>query len=701
MIKISVFNGMTSKMPIESNLETVVQVIRQDANLANATQSYRTTHNKEFKVRNPLFAVACTFEGGKGKEHIKELTGCSLVDFDHILKEEGGTSPSQIIDPLKKKICNDPHTLMCYTTISGNGIRIIFRYELPTDYPIAFAAGNAYYERLVNLESDKQCKNVNRLSGLAYDPDVYFNPDATAFTSEEIKTAFSKVAKESKSQKQISRIATYYEDIIKPKLDTDGIHYGPGTHNDYVMRVGYMLASKRYARAEATKWAMRQFPEYDGVEQVFKSCFAKTASQKDSNGNGGSSKNNRIANVNEIIAFLDAHIKLRYNIITNRSEYLNKNGRWKEFAERSSNSLWKRMSTTMRVFKSDMLKVIESDYTASYHPFKEYLDGIPLQELEPGKDYIRELANSVRVKGDEAEQELWYQDLKKWLVGMIAGWIDEDAVNNVILVFIGEQGAYKTTWFNKLLPPELKEYFHTKTNSRRMNKDDLIALSQFGLICYEELDEMTPSEMNQLKAAVTTVYINERAAYAHYSEQRKHINTFCGTGNNPQFLNDPTGNRRWLPFEIEHIDSPYEHPFHHAGIFAQAYALYKSGYRYWFTYEEIQEQNRHNFQFEAPRLELELVDLYFRKPTEGENGELMTAARAMQLINCNMSQKLSAARISKAFRELDFKEHRTNRCRGYIVIIRTAEEIKAYQTSLALKSKINKTLLSSLPKVTE
>lgn len=691
MTKISLFDGMTSKTPIEGSLEGVVEVIREDPKLASITQSYRLTHNKEFKIRSPLFAVACTFEGGKGQENLKELTGCSLVDFDHIQRDEGRTKSEEtsvpIIDNLKQKIRADPHTLMCYTTISGNGIRIIFRYELPNDYLSAFAAGNLYYERLVNLESDKQCKNVTRLSALAHDPDVYFNPDAIAFKNEEIKLAFSEATQKTKKLKKINRIATYYEDFIKPKLDIDGIRYEPGHHNDYVMRVGYMLASKRYARADATEWAVSQFPEYDGVEQVFKSCFSKAAPQKDSNGGGSSNNGKNIANVNEIMTYLDGHIKLRYNIITTRYEYQEKNGKWTILLDRHVNSLWKRISATQKVFKSDIINVIESDYTAGYHPFKTYLEGIPRQKLEPGKDYIRELASTVRVKGDEAEQELWYQDLKKWLVGMIAGWIDEDAVNNVILVFIGEQGAYKTTWFNKLLPPELKAYFYTKTNSKRMNKDDLIALSQFGLICCEKLDEMTPSEMNQLKAAVTMTYINERAAYARYSEQRKHINTFCGTGNNPQFLNDPTGNRRWLPFEIEYIQSPYEHPFHHAGIFAQAYDLYKSGFRYWFTNEEIQEQNRHNFQFEAPRLELELVDLYFRKPTEGENGELMTAARALQLISCNMSQKLSATRISKAFRELGFKEHRSNRCRGYIAVSRTAEDIKAYQTSLALKAR--------------
>lgn len=212
---------------------------------------------------------------------------------------------------------------------------------------------------------------------------------------------------------------------------------------------------------------------------------------------------------------------------------------------------------------------------------------------------------------------------------MIAGWIDEGAVNNVILVFIGRQGAYKTTWFNYLLPPELKQYFYTKANARRMTKDDIIALSQYALICYEELDTMSPSELNQLKAVVTMQYTNERAAYGHYAEQRKHINTFCGTGNNPEFLSDPTGNRRWLPYEIESILSPREHPFNYEGIYAQAYALYKSDFRYWFTDEEIEKQNRHNRAFEAPRLEQELVDLYFRKPTEAETGEIMPIAREL------------------------------------------------------------------------
>ena len=94
------------------------------------------------------------------------------------------------------------------------------------------------------------------------------------------------------------------------------------------MRVGYMLAKKRYAHADVLKWALQMFPEYNGVEQVIKSCYDNTpgASRKASGGGGGGSGNggsdNRFASVEEIRIFLDGHIRLRYNLITQRYEFL-------------------------------------------------------------------------------------------------------------------------------------------------------------------------------------------------------------------------------------------------------------------------------------------------------------------------------------------------------------------------------------------
>ena len=748
-MKVSIFHDMTCKLPLPGLLEGVANLIRTDEKLAVFTRSYRQTGSKTFKNESQLFAVPCLFEGGKGRSNIRQLTGMSLVDFDHVFPIDGTADKADTtaLHELKAKIIADPHTLMSYITMSGNGLRVIFTYEIapefsgvPKDedevkkfeayYQQAFYAGNAYYEKLLGAKADMQCKNVTRLSGLAHDPEVFLRPqsEVTPFTAEEISTAATAYVKQSKEDKQIQRIQTYFDTLIAPQLAKAKVEFRSGSHNDYVMRVGYKLAERRFSKKVALRWAMQKFgKDYPDTEQVINSCFANASPHGKQGGGGGSRGDSKTATVEEIKSFLDGHISLRFNEITSRVEYEipadNTDAhRFMPVNDRIVNSLWSQMSTITRVNIQDMYRVIESDYVPVFNPFKEYLNSLPQITQtstdnvsdEPGsckpivsqqqnlcksvksvgvqdkkqsvgdRDYIQELAQTVRVKGGEQEQMLWHLYLKKWLVGMVASWISDDVVNNVILVLIGEQGAYKTTWFNYLLPPPLKQYFYTKTNANRMSKDDILTLAQYALVCCEELDTMRPAELNQLKAAVTMPSIDERAAYAHYHEHRKHIASFCGTGNNTQFLSDPTGNRRWLPFEVESIVSPRDHPFHYEGIYSQALALYESGFQYWFTKEEIQELNRHNRQFETPHLERELVSLYFRVPKEGENGMFMTSARAIQIVGTGISQKLSPTRVGLSFNELGFQRVRYHGIRGYLVIQRTAEEMQAYQKGIIL-----------------
>ena len=825
-MNVSIFHDMTCKLPVPGLLEGVADLIRTDEKLAVFTRSYRQTGSKTFKNESQLFAVPCLFEGGKGRSNIRQLTGMSLVDFDHVVPNTNDslsntnctndTNKVTTLAEMKAKVIADPHTLMSYVTMSGNGLRVIFTYEIapefsgvPKDeeevkkfeayYQQAFYAGNAYYEKLLGAKADMQCKNITRLSGLAHDPDVFLRPpdDAVPFTTDEISTAATAYARQSKEEKQMQRIQAYYDTLIAPQLAKDNIVFRSGSHNNYVMRVGYKLAERRFPKKAAIRWANSVFgKDYPDTEQVITSCFANASPHGNCGGGGGSGNrgDSKYASVDVIKSFLDGHIRLRYNEITARVEYsLNTNGNpantndfvantnctrfveapltkgsndtndnpantneesarfvefgrfvfekentpcsWQPISDRIVNSLWAEMSQVTRVVKQDIYTIIESDYVPLFNPFKAYFANLPtkrqpsknpdegfdapstlMSERRAGAVYIpstmrgeglgesggallqgkegrggfrkesqspfgaiQELAQTVRVKGGEQEQMLWYRYLKKWLVAMVASWLSDDAVNNVILVLIGEQGAFKTTWFNYLLPPELRRYFYTKTNANRMSKDDLLTLAQYGLVCCEELDTMRPAELNQLKAVVTMPSIDERAAYAHFHEHRKHIASFCGTGNNPQFLSDPTGNRRWLPFEVESIISPRDNPFDYDAIYAEAYTLYKCGFRYWFEKDEIQELNRHNRKFETPRLEQELVDLYFRRPGPEEVGEFMSVARALQIISAGISQKLSAVYTGRAFSELGFNRVRTKRSRGFIVVCRTGEEMKAYQ----------------------
>ena len=407
------------------------------------------------------------------------------------------------------------------------------------------------------------------------------------------------------------------------------------------------------------------------------------------------------ATVEDIKTFLSDHIYLRHNVITGRIECrvptkdlwelgtdpfeAAQVDKWQPISDRIVNSLWTAMSRDKPVRAQDLFRVIESDFVPDYHPFRYYLENLP--EWDGETDYILGMSVSVQVKGDVEEQILFATYLKKWLVGMVAAWIDPNVVNNVILVLIGEQGSYKTTWFNYLLPPELKDYFYTKTNANRMGRDDLLTLAQYALVCCEELDTMKPAELNQLKAAVTMPSIDERAAYAHFHEHRQHIASFCGTGNNVQFLSDETGNRRWLPFEIERITSPREVPFDYQGIYSQAYALYQEGFQYWFSREEIQQLSQHNATFETPHTAHELISRYLRKPKPGEPSDFLSATDILQLVGSNPVLKLTTNKIGRAMTDLGFERMRTGSERGYNVVQYSAEEIKARQRMKACDAK--------------
>ena len=168
------------------------------------------------------------------------------------------------------------------------------------------------------------------------------------------------------------------------------------------------------------------------------------------------------ATVEEIQRFLEDHVMLRYNVVTRRVESLSPspspiregNG-WEPVTDRLVNSLWTEMSRDRQVRVQDIYRVLESDFVPEYHPFRFYLDSLPPWN---GKDdYILELSSTVFVQGDVEEQMRFYEYLKKWLVAMVAAWIDDTVVNNVILVLIGPQGSYKTTWFQYLLPPPLRQ----------------------------------------------------------------------------------------------------------------------------------------------------------------------------------------------------------------------------------------------------
>ena len=685
---LSLFRSYRDMKPTETTLKDIVGLIRHDAGTAARTQSHRYYLQQQHpqaasreKSACPCFAVSVHFDGGKSKEHIDGWTHLVMADFDHI--------PAERMAECVRRVREDPHTLLAYTTISGTGLRIVAAYEAADGHQprseqelhvLAFGRMNEHYARLTGLSYDEKCKNVTRLSGLAHDPEAFFNLDATAFVIERPEPKPHPARREA-SEKRLARIVATAERL----LADEGIAYTEHHHNEYIMRMGYLLNAYGADQEAATQWAVERFADYDGdVAGIVRSCYRRTeehgtrslyARKKAPDDRAGKNR----ATVDDIEAFLNRQGRFRKNTVTGKYEFAPEGtDEFKDLTDREVNSLWRRLcKEAAPARKTELQTVIESDFVPLYNPFREYVDALPA--WDGATDYIGQLSARVHVKHGA---ELIDGFFKKWLVAMLAALLDEETVNHEILVLIGRQGIYKTTWLNNLLPPELRRYFYLKSNSRNISKDDLLTLSEFAVVCLEELDEMDSRELNQLKALTTMRHVNERAAYAHFKEMRPHIASFCGTSNNRQFLNDLSGNRRWMPFEVESIDSPYDNPVDYTHVFAQAYALTRNGYHYWLDDEEIRTLNGHNRQFEVPCLEQELILTHYRRPLEGEACIFVTNAQILARINAGLRHGLSPVKIGMVMSQEGFQQVRVGGKRGYRVIELTGDEIYRNQQAM-------------------
>ena len=550
------------------------------------------------KNAQPAFIPSVLLEGGRTYAHVKGFTGFIMVDIDGI--------PPERFAAILTLVKEDIHSFLVYITISGCGIRVISHVEggvTKANYRMVWEWVNDHYARLCEVEIDGQCKNATRMSVLCHDPEALLRPEASSF-----HTSGMKPREKPKRGTAVTVTAERAYKIIRAQLEEEGIAYAPGSYNDYVSRCFYHTNRYGVPQGDAEVWALRTFPDYprEQLLPIVKSCYSLTMEfntvslprsvRKKEKENDSSHKK---ATVEEMEEFINGYMKFRMNMLTHQIEtqliadaYTDRPEasacHWQRLTDHIENSLWCAMQHHgMAVNLNELHTLLGSDFVKEYHPLKEYLDGLPPWDGET--DYIGRLATMVHVKesphsplqqdksrerNDLSETPVRFADiLKRWMVSMIAAALDETVVKQVILTLIGRQGSYKTSFMQHILPPVLSEYYTTKSNSSRMTKDDLFTMTENLVINLEEIDTMPPSELNQLKAMVTQRYVDERRAYGRNKVHLPHVASFVATGNNLQFLTDDTGNRRWLPFEVEDIDSPWEADIPYEGIYSQTYAL--------------------------------------------------------------------------------------------------------------------------------
>jgi hypothetical protein len=687
-------------------LEALVQSIRTSESLRDRTMTYRalraTDKDAADKIKKnfPGFLPAATVSEKRDRAHVTALTGLVMCDFDHV--------PADQLQEVRQKVNADPHTVLSYVTVSGEGLRVLAGYVVPEKdcaeptardrfYRRIFQAINEYYTQLTGHEFDPACKDLSRLSFAAYDPDAYFNPDGTRFTPEELDVHTKESLKRQKAQKKkknkaLNQINEIYKKKIKPDLMRQGVIYKQGSRNQHVMRTGYILNKYGFELENAQAWAVAQFADYPEAAEVLNYCYSRTeehgewADQLESFEQGGNSGKLSVATLNDILEFMRLKTDMRRNVVLGRPEL-----RWKD-SELFTSSIEPMVHTLMyqmemerqlEAKKDKLYTLLTSEQVEEYNPLTEYLESLPQWNPITDPDYLQELADTVTLLDNEPNaHDLWSRCLKKWMVWMLVGWTHVDEVNHSILYLIGAQGTYKSTWCTSLLPPQLADYMKIKQNSSEVRTDDLISMSSYALIVHEEADAMSQRESNTLKAMVTAKYSDERAPYARSPQRRVNIASICATGNNEQFLSNEQGTRRSLVFRVKSIVSPIDKPFNYEGIYSQAYYLMTHGFQYFFNPEEQAELEAHNRQFELANYEEAAIQTNLRKPGEGF-GKLywMQAAQIAETLSARSGGRMryDANIIGKILTKLGFPKTRRRGYSGYKFVLLEFDEVRRQQ----------------------
>ena len=331
----------------------------------------------------------------------------------------------------------------------------------------------------------------------------------------------------------------------------------------------------------------------------------------------------------------------------------------------------------LQVSAREVMAVLQSHRIPDVHPLRDYvMQCRPYTSDQP--DWIQYLADQVKVNGGEEKQKLWHCCFRKWFVAMVASWLEDEVVNQQVLVLIGKQGTFKTTWLEHLLPPELRAYGCKMANSAQLNKDERLRIAEYGLIALDEIDAMSPKELNVMKSVITASDISERAAYGYTKERRIRLASFCASGNKQEFLTDITGNRRWLPFHTLSIQNPFCTTLPYEQLYAQAKWLIDNGFQYWFDMDDIDTIEQHNDAFRAQENEEQLLAVYFDIPAEGQ-GQFMTTAEISEklVLRGSIKKPMTITRLSMILKKAGYKDVRkgANRVRGWLVYERTMDEV--------------------------
>ena len=337
------------------NREVLEYNIMHSAPVKTNTEGYRSMMKvdkrtaEDIKHRLPCITPSVQLKGSSKKlTDFRKETYWLMLDYDDV--------PPENIAALRQTARNIPFTMIFYITVSGKGFRILLRYMRPEGcnltatelHQLAIRKAMELYDKLLGISSDKQCQDMVRSCGLAYDPEAYFNWNAEvlAITREEVEN-FEKATKQQEEQnrkrqteaeKPRKKSPRKQEDEAPPKtLTTEEIlqyvdklaesweeRFEEHHHNSYVVIYATFCLCFGAEKEEAVKHMADKFGgEYADTERVAREIYKHTERlgtwkirQQ------GDDEQKRYTSMRALLGWLGARYEMHHNTLSNQYDCL-------------------------------------------------------------------------------------------------------------------------------------------------------------------------------------------------------------------------------------------------------------------------------------------------------------------------------------------------------------------------------------------
>lgn len=487
-----------------------------------------------------------------------------------------------------------------------------------------YSAAKEHYEALLGVEVDGSGKDISRGYFMSFDPHAYINAALLEQISPLPARIIPPAKKESGKKKTAAETvhplpasvaapqdAKPWEKLIFSKAVTAvkrTTRFRAGNRDNFLFALGNKCYSKGLDEQTAIRLAKNEFgQEYPDVESPLHNAYIYT----DKTSEAATKKEEKKPVINQVMSFLEEHYGIRRNLILDRLEFMpytpsaDAGKGYRPMRGKDYNTMFVDLQMAgISCYQNFLRAVIDSNYAKEFNPYTDYLYALPPWD---GTDYIAQLADTLTTEN----RELWQKGFKRWIVGLVACALSDEDMNQLVIILYSEQGKGKSSWIRRLLPPEWKEYFYNGIIDPS-NKDDARLLATRIIINMEEFEGVKPGELAALKRIIAQDNVTQRKAYDIEAFTLPRHCSFIASTNNRQCLQDIGGNRRFLPITITGID--YHTPVNHPGIYAQALALLKGGFRYWYEGEEIEQLNKHNERHRMKDPVEENLFVFFRKP---------------------------------------------------------------------------------------